>query len=183
MGETRGLGEVAADISRNIYDRSNADTRARMDAASRRGRVFAAFNGVVAGTREGAHVTGLHYLSESNELVVYLDGPSWTQEFTVMREIVRARMEAKGGAVDALIFRTSRPDYVRSQRADAVLQSHRSSSPVAVPPLPELTPSEEAKLDRDVAGVADPGLREALRRAERASIALSKQDSTAQPRE
>ena len=64
-----------------------------------------------------------------------------------------------------------------------MLQSHRSSSPVAAPPLPELTPSEEAKLDRDVAGVADPGLREALRRAERASIALSKQDSTAQPRE
>ena len=53
MGETRGLGEVAADISRNIYDRSNADTRARMDAASRRGRVFAAFNGVVAGTASG----------------------------------------------------------------------------------------------------------------------------------
>lgn len=44
-----------------------------------------------SGTREGRHVTGLRYLPESNELLVYLDSPSWTQEMTLLREIIRAR--------------------------------------------------------------------------------------------
>ena len=173
MGEARGLGDVARDISRTIYDRSTPATRERMDAASRRGQVFAAFNAVCAGTREGSHVTGLHYVPDSNELVIYLDGPSWTQELSMMREIIRARMAAKGADVAALVFRTSRPDYARPRQGAAAGASARREKQPA-PPLPALSDAEEAALDRAVAGVADPALREALRRAERASIALGK---------
>ncbi len=54
--------------------------RAQMEAAEESRTVYRAWNAVCSGTREGRHVTGLRYLPESNELLVYLDSPSWTQE-------------------------------------------------------------------------------------------------------
>ena len=64
--------------------------RAQMEAAEESRAVYRAWNAVCSGTREGRHVTGLRYLPESNELLVYLDSPSWTQEMTLLREIIRA---------------------------------------------------------------------------------------------
>lgn len=72
--------------------------RAQMEAAEESRTVYRAWNAVCSGTREGRHVTGLRYLPESNELLVYLDSPSWTQEMTLLREIIRARMERAGCA-------------------------------------------------------------------------------------
>lgn len=56
-------------------------------------------------------MTGLRYLPESNELLVYLDSPSWTQEMTLLREIIRARMERAGAHVDGLVFKTTAPGH------------------------------------------------------------------------
>ena len=72
------------------------ERRAQMEAAEESRAVYRAWNAVCSGTREGRHVTGLRYLPESNELLVYLDSPSWTQEMTLLREIIRARMERAG---------------------------------------------------------------------------------------
>ena len=63
---------------------------------------------------EGKHVTGLHYVPERDELVVYTDGASWTQELSMMREIIRARMERLGGAVGNIVVKTSRPGFERA---------------------------------------------------------------------
>ena len=82
--------------------------RAQMEAAEESRAVYRAWNAVCSGTREGRHVTGLRYLPESNELLVYLDSPSWTQEMTLLREIIRARMERAGAHVDGTRSHTAR---------------------------------------------------------------------------
>ena len=46
-------------------------------------------------------------------LVVYTAGASLTQELTMMREIIRARMERLGGAVSNIVVKTSRPGFER----------------------------------------------------------------------
>ena len=81
-----------------ILAAATPERRAQMEAAEESRAVYRAWNAVCSGTREGRHVTGLRYLPESNELLVYLDSPSWTQEMTLLREIIRARMERAGGA-------------------------------------------------------------------------------------
>ena len=87
------------------------ERRAQMEAAEESRAVYHAWNTVCSGTREGRHVTGLRYLPESNELLVYLDSPSWTQEMTLLREIIRARMERAGAHVDGLVFKTTAPGH------------------------------------------------------------------------
>ena len=52
--------------------------------------------------------------AERDELVVYTDGASWTQELSMMREIIRARMERLGGAVGNIVVKTSRPGFERA---------------------------------------------------------------------
>ena len=79
-----------------ILAAATPERRAQMEAAEESRAVYRAWNAVCSGTREGRHVTGLRYLPESNELLVYLDSPSWTQEMTLLREIIRARMERAG---------------------------------------------------------------------------------------
>ncbi|MFR3450959.1 MAG: DciA family protein [Collinsella sp.] len=78
--------------------------------------IFQAWNKVCAGTREGKHVTGLHYVAERDELIVYTDGASWTQELTMMREIIRARMDACGGTVGNIVVKTTRPGFAKGPR-------------------------------------------------------------------
>ena len=82
-----------------ILAAATPERRAQMEAAEESRAVYRAWNAVCSGTREGRHVTGLRYLPESNELLVYLDSPSWTQEMALLREIIRARMERAGAHV------------------------------------------------------------------------------------
>lgn len=113
LNATAGLGDfINAERSR-LFDGATPERRAQFRQAERRRDVYHAWNAVCANTREGKHVTGLHYVPERNELVVYTDGASWTQELTMMREIIRARMERAGGAVDAILVKTSRPGFSR----------------------------------------------------------------------
>ena len=64
-------------------------------------------------------MTGLRYLPESNELLVYLDSPSWTQEMTLLREIIRARMERAGAHVDRVQNHRAGSHAARRQSACA----------------------------------------------------------------
>lgn len=104
-----------------ILAAATPERRAQMEAAEESRAVYRAWNAVCSGTREGRHVTGLRYLPESNELLVYLDSPSWTQEMTLLREIIRARMERAGAHVDGLVFKTTAPGphTARCKRAPA----------------------------------------------------------------
>ena len=58
-----------------ILAAATPERRAQMEAAEESRAVYRAWNAVCSGTREGRHVTGLRYLPESNELLVYLDSP------------------------------------------------------------------------------------------------------------
>ena len=182
-GEVQGLAAFVTQERRRLFDDASPERRAHLRAAERRAAVFRAWNEVVAGTREGGHVTGLHFLPESNELVVYLDAASWTQEMTMLREIIRARMAARGADVAALQFRTSRAGYQsNADRARATGTGPASARPAAIAPRPRpapaprapLSPAEDAALDRGVSPIADERLREALLKAEKANLEWKK---------
>lgn len=113
LNATVGLGDFISSERSRLYDGASPERRQQFHQAERRSEVFRAWNQICANTREGKHVTGLHYIAERNELVVYTDGASWTQELTMMREIIRARMERLGGEVANIVVKTSRPGYDR----------------------------------------------------------------------
>lgn len=108
---TVGLGEFLSAERSRIFDGASEERREQYRQAERRGEVFRAWNTVCANTREGKHVTGLHFVPERNELIVYTDGASWTQELTMLREIIRARMERVGASVDNIVVKTTRPGF------------------------------------------------------------------------
>ncbi len=174
FGGTFELNGYAALARRQIFDTATPEQQARMRAAEKSRSVYSAWNAVCAGTREGAHVTGLRYLSDENELLVYTDSAAWTQEFTMLREIIRARMGHEGVDVARLRFRTSRAGYTKSAQAG----SGRLPADAAVPKKPtverhELTPAQDDELSGRVAGIADERLRRALKSAWKASVECS----------
>ena len=97
-GETFSLGQFAASQRARIYDGATPERRQQFEAAERRAQIMHAWNEVCANTREGKHVTGLYYVPEADELVVYTDGSTWTQELTMMREIIRAAWSSRAAA-------------------------------------------------------------------------------------
>lgn len=170
-GQTTGLGGFLAGMRAQILDAATPERRAQMRQAERSHEIYRAWNAVCAGTREGKHVTGLRYLPESNELLVYLDAPSWTQEMTLLREIIRARMEREGAHVDGLVFKTTRPGYVPPADRGPLRPRVADRTPA---PHADLTEAEDAAIDRAVDPIADARLREALGKAMKASAAWQK---------
>ena len=175
LGETRGLeGFLGAERAR-LFDDAAPERREKLRAAERTREVYRAWNDVCRNTREGSHATGLHYLPETNELLVYMDSSAWTQEMAMLREIIRARMAALGVDVEGLIFKTSREGYRSAASSPAAPSPARSMEPVPSPldasgPRADLTPAEAARLDEEVSSIEDDGLREALKNAMRASF-------------
>lgn len=171
-GETFSLGQFAASQRARIYNGASPERRQQFEAAERRAQIMHAWNEVCANTREGKHVTGLYYVPEADELVVYTDGSTWTQELTMMREIIRARMEFKGGRVGKLTFKTSRGGYARG----GVQRGPQPNKPAHAPkkPLPALPEAERAAIAEQTAAIADPKLRQALKNAMEASAAWRK---------
>lgn len=185
-GRTEGLAGLLGQERTRILAAASGERRAQMRAAERRREVFAAWNAVVAGTREGAHVTGLHYLPESNELLVYMAAGTWAQEMTMLREILRARMALKGAEVSEIIFKASPSGYVPRGSRPAATPASRSASRGRMPgegpasasrpraARADLSPEEEAALDAEVSPIGDAKLKEALRNAMRASLEWKK---------
>ncbi len=172
LGAAAGLDSYLSQEKHRLYDAASPQRREQMDAACRAREVYQAWNTVCGKTREGQHVTGLHYAPASNELIVYMDAASWTCEMTLLREIIRARMEAAGAAVSGLVFKTSRAGYESAAQARAPQQAKatRASKPPHVP----LTEREEAGIASAVAPIEDAHLREALKNAMEASLSWSK---------
>ena len=117
LNATAGLGDFINSERSRLFDGATPERRRQFEQAERRHDIYRAWNQICANTREGRHVTGLHYVAERDELIVYTDGASWTQELTMMREIIRARMERLGGAVGNIVVKTTRPGYERKDSA------------------------------------------------------------------
>ena len=178
-GETRGLGGYLAEERSRLFDGASPKKREQMLAAERTREVYRAWNAVCAHTREGSHATGLHYRPETNELIVYMDSAAWTQEMTMLREIIRARMAATGVDVAGLVFMTSKEGYASRASSAAAGTSGSADSPAkgparraakTPPPHKDLTPAESAVIDREVSGIKDQRLQEALKSAMKASF-------------
>lgn len=170
-GQTLGLSGFLATERSRILDGASTERRAQMRAAEHTREVYAAWNAVVGGTREGKHVTGLRYLPESNELLVYLDAAPWTQEMTMLREIIRGRMEREGVSLDGFLFKTTRRPV---ERASSTPGPRMPAGAVTTKPPAavhrDLTPAERERIDRQTAAIEDPKLRQALRNAMEASV-------------
>ena len=163
VGSSSLAGLVDTERAR-ILAGSSPEERDRMKSAERARSVYHAWNTVCAGTREGEHVTGLKFLPDSNELLVYFDSPSWTQEFTMLREIIRARMERAGAHIDGFIFRTSHTGHAaRGARTHLEPITKKKVNPAAR--LGSLTAAEEHEIEDSVSGVEDAALRESLKKA------------------
>ena len=131
-----------------ILAAATPERRAQMEAAEESRAVYRAWNAVCSGTREGRHVTGLRYLPESNELLVYLDSPSWTQEMTLLREIIRARMERAGAHVDGLVFKTTAPGHTPPAAKERLRPATTERPPA---PHADLSEAERTEIERQVA--------------------------------
>lgn len=176
-GETHSLADFIPLERRRILDGASETKLVQMRAAEATHDVYHAWNQVCAGTREGEHVTGLHYVPESNELIVYADGSSWVGELTMMREIIRARMLRHGANIADIKVRLSRGGYPAGGRVKAPASSAPPSpSPAAAtkqgPPVPshELSEAEVSALDESVSPIGNDRLREALKKAMKASF-------------
>lgn len=162
---------VDAERSRIIAG-AEPEQRERMGEAERARAVYHAWNIVCAGTREGEHVTGLKFLPDTNELLVYLDGSVWTQEMMMLREIIRARMERAGAKIDGFVFRTSREGYQASAAAKrATAPGSRTPAPA---PRVELTDEEARAIEDKIGPIEDRKLRESLKMAISASVEWKK---------
>lgn len=169
---TSTLDSYLSQEKHRLYDNASPQRREQMDAACQARDVYQAWNAVCGKTREGQHVTGLHYVPASNELVVYMDAASWTCEMTLLREILRARMAAAGADVAGLIFKTSREGYQSAaQKRGAVVTAKPKQPQAAHEPL---TARESAGIADAVAPIEDSRLREALKSAMEASLSWSK---------
>lgn len=169
-GEAHSLADFIPAERRRIMDGASDARRAQFRAAEANRDVYRAWNQVCAGTREGAHVTGLHYVPESNELIVYADGSSWVGELTMMREIIRARMYRLGVDIAAIRVKLSHEGYAPGKPSARAGQPNHASAPHRAAARHPLTPEQDEKLDESVAGLADARLADALKRAIKASF-------------
>lgn len=172
------LNAYLDDERRRILGAASAERREQMARAEQSRTVYRAWNAVCGGTREGAHVTGLRYLPDTNELLVYLDAPSWTQEMSMLREIIRARMEREGVSLAGFKFRTTKPGHVKShvsRQPASGSQADGAARPAAAPPArAPLSAEEDAALDAAVSPISDQKLAAALKKAMKASLEWKK---------
>ena len=173
LGTTQGLGNILEQEKRRIYDDAAPAKREAFLEAERAREVYRAWNTVCARTREGQHVCGLHFVPETSELIVYVDGSSWVNELTVLREIIRARMEACGVRVSALVFKLSRKGSEAPRAASSAASKDKSPAHAARPQA-ELSSADVASIDARVARIKDEGLQRALKSAMGAGLSLDK---------
>lgn len=173
-GSTQGLSDFLALERRRLFDDVAEARRGQLRAAERQREVFRAWNEVCARTREGQHVTGLKYLPETNELLVYVETGSWATELAMMREVIRARMAVKGVDIAGFIFKTSRAGYVPLSGRGPAKPAKTTPPPIGSSPSAKLSIEEQHSLDVAVAPIEDKRLKEALRNAMEASIEWKK---------
>ena len=170
MSDPVRLGDMLGEARREAYDRATPAQRKAYDAASSTRRVFSAWNDVMEHERGRDHVTGLYYAAEDRRLVVYVDGPAWCQELSMMREVLRTRVSFKGVELSSIDFRVSREGY---RRDPSLKRGEPTMSPDASKTAP-LGRAEREGIRRSVSGVEDDRLREALEKAMVASFEWKK---------
>lgn len=157
-------------VRRDMLRDTTSQERERLAAAVKTRNVYQAWNAVVGNTREGAHVTGLRYLPDTNQLLVYLESAVWTQELTMAREVIRARMDREGVKLDGFIFKTSKAGYAPR----GFKRSFQKQKPPAPVPHQDLTQAEEHILDVEVSSISNKRLAASLKKAMKASLEWKK---------
>lgn len=127
------------------------------------------------GDVERKHCTGVFLRKARAEgmppvLGVYVDSHARLTDFGANKEIYLARLANYGFMVSDIQFRLSREPRKRAKRDVA-------DAPKATPPLPELTPSEQAHVDDLVRDLPD-GLKKSVSRAVSMSMRRNKNTNT-----
>ena len=90
---------------------------------------------------------------------------------TMLREIIRARMEREGVRLDGFVFRTTKPGFKRSGVERPRGEKEAASTPPSTAPL---SAEEEGAIDAAVAPITDDRLRKSLKKAMKASMEWKK---------
>ena len=90
---------------------------------------------------------------------------------TLLREIIRARMERAGAHVDGLVFKTTAPGHTPPAARERLRPAATERPPA---PHADLSEAERTEIERQVAPIEDQKLREALENAMRASAEWAK---------
>ncbi len=117
----------------------------------------------VNGDIEAKHTTGL-YLAEPKgydkypTLIVYVDKPTFVQEFRTMKHIYLTRLETKGLILKDIQFSLSKDDYIPRSRCK------KKEKIVAERPLPELSEEEVKQIQNQTKDLPE-NIRETVSKA------------------
>ena len=170
--QTESLSSLIQSERSRIMTHASTERREQMQDAECRRAVYTAWNTVVSSTREGKHVTGLHYLVNTNELLVYTDSAAWTQELSMMREIIRSRMSVAGVTVENILFKTSREGYVARGCGEYKSSSQKTSINKKKYTSPQPSPEVSAFVASQTASITNDRLRESLKKAMEKSLSV-----------
>lgn len=137
----------------------------RLDPEGRRftSRAASAWNEVV-GPDIARHTMGVSL--RDGELLVYVDGPVWANELSLMAEEFRERINEVIGKdlVRSVRFSVSRKVREERMRTEAEEEAEQFYRPDAAEPVP-LSEQERSQVEHMAAAIHDPEVREAAVRA------------------
>lgn len=167
---TLGLSAYVQGECDRFLSGATVDQREMMKSAEKIRSVYAAWNAVCGGTREGKHVTGLHYVPENDELIVYADAAPWAQELTMLREIIRARMAHEGAKISSIVFKVSHTKHTNDfSSVHAIHQNAVEKKPTRMVHV-QMTEDQRRAIRELDDEFDDPKLREAAKKAMKASF-------------
>ena len=128
----------------------------------------------VNGDIEAKHTTGLYLADPTGydkypTLIVYVDKPTFVQEFRTMKHIYMTRLEVKGLILKDIQFVLSKEDYAPRKRAE------KESKKIEEKPLPELNDEEKELIEWQTKDLPD-NIRETVSKA--MSLSMRRQKLT-----
>ena len=162
-------GRRAGDIVASLF---GGEAGRRLSEASRAARAWYAANG----DRERAHTTGVWLRASGKDgvdpvMVVGVDSSLLALELGTNKEIYLSRLSWAGIAVSDIKFMPHKRSEVATRKEAAKERK--------VPPLPELTPAERARVEEATRGLPD-GLKESVSRAMCATLRRNRSNHTRQ---
>ncbi len=130
----------------------------------------------VNGDVEAKHTTGLYLADPTGydkypTLIVYVDKPTFVQEFRTMKHIYMTRLEIKGLILKDIQFVLSKDDYKPRKKADKLVKTPKKLV------LPELTEEEESLIASQTQNLPE-SIKESVSKAMSLSIRREKLQDT-----
>lgn len=121
----------------------------------------------VGDERTRDHTDGVFYLEERGvrTLIVYVDSPVWTSEFTMDKSLFLSRIEMKFGSswIDDLRFKVS-SRVSENKKRERLLQKQQEDEGVNLANVP-LSAQEQAEITQQVEVLEDTELQDSVRSA------------------